>query len=102
MFCCTLLYVHSSIAIILMGKRELIALLNMSSWCLVMVEQLFLTVPRSCLQFVIVVFPDYTHLLFLSCFNATKQKNVFIKFCRSYMKCSQKEGRKNSMHHFGK
>ena len=27
MFCCTLLYVHSSIAIILMGKRELIALL---------------------------------------------------------------------------
>ena len=37
MFCCTLLYVHSSIAIILMGKRELIALLNLSSWCLVMV-----------------------------------------------------------------
>ena len=28
MFCCTLLYVHSSIAIILMGKRELVALLN--------------------------------------------------------------------------
>ena len=26
-FCCTLLYVHSSIAIILMGKRELVALL---------------------------------------------------------------------------
>ena len=26
MFCCTLLYVHSSIAIILMGKRELVAL----------------------------------------------------------------------------
>ena len=24
-FCCTLLYVHSSIAIILMGKRELVA-----------------------------------------------------------------------------
>ena len=65
MFCCTLLYVHSSIAIILMGKRELIALLNLSSWCPVMVEQLFLTVPRGCLQFVIVVFPDHTHLLFL-------------------------------------
>ena len=46
MFCCTLLYVLSSIAIILMGKRELIALLNLSSWCLVMVERLFLTVPR--------------------------------------------------------
>ena len=65
MFCCTLLYVHSSIAIILTGKRELIALLNLSSWCLVMVEQLFLAVPRGCLQFVIEVFPDHTHLLFL-------------------------------------
>ena len=64
MFCCTLLTVHSSIAIILMGKRELIALLNLSSWCLVMVERLFLAVPRGCLHFVIVVFPDHTHLLF--------------------------------------
>ena len=66
MFCCTLLYVHSSIAIILMGKRELIALLNLSSWCLVMVGRLFLAVPRGCLQFVIVVFPDHTHLLFFT------------------------------------
>ena len=65
MFCCTLLYVHSSIAIILMGKRELIALLNLSSWSLVMVERLFLAVPRGCLQVVIVVFLDHTHLLFL-------------------------------------
>ena len=48
-----------------MGKRELIALLNLSSWCLMMVERLFLMVPRGCLQFVIVVFPDHTHLLFL-------------------------------------
>ena len=71
MYCCTLLYVHSSIAIILMGKRELIALLNLSSWCLVMVERLFLTVPRGCLQFVIVVFPDHTHLLFWSNFQRT-------------------------------
>ena len=66
MYCCTLLYVHSSIAIILMGKRELIALLSLSSWCLVMVGRLFLAVPRGCLQFVIVVFPDHTHLLFLT------------------------------------
>ena len=66
MFCCTLLYVHFRIAIILMGKRELIALLNLSSWCLVMVERLFLAVPWGCLQFVIVVFPDHTHLLFLT------------------------------------
>ena len=65
MFCCMLLYVHSSIAIILVGKRELVALLNLSSWCLVMVERLFLAVPRGCLRFVIVVFPDHTHLLFL-------------------------------------
>ena len=33
---------------------------------LLMVERLFLAVPRGCLQFVIVVFPDHTHLLFLS------------------------------------
>ena len=33
-FCCTLFYVQSSIAMILMGKRELVALLNLS-WCLV-------------------------------------------------------------------
>ena len=59
MFCCTLLYVHSSIAIILMGKRELVALLNLSPWCLVMVERLFLAVPQGCLRFVLVVFPDH-------------------------------------------
>ena len=66
MFCCMLLYVHSSFAIILVGKRELVALLNLSSWCLVMVERLFLAVPQGCLRFVIVVFPDHTHLLFFS------------------------------------
>ena len=65
MYCCKLLYVHSSIAIILMGKRKLIALLGLSSWCLVVVGRLFLAVPQGCLQFVIVVFPDHTHLLFL-------------------------------------
>ena len=59
-----LLYVtlfHSSIAIMFMGKRELVALLNMSSWCLLMVEGLFLPVPWGCLRFVIVVFPSHTH-----------------------------------------
>ena len=60
-----LLCVHSSIAIILMGKSDLVALLNLSSWCLVMVERLFLAMLRSCLRFVIVVFPDHTHLLIL-------------------------------------
>ena len=66
MFCYTLLCVRSSIAIILMGKRELVALLNLSSWCPVMVERLFLAVPQGCLRFVIVVFPDHTHLLFIT------------------------------------
>ena len=47
-----------------MGKRELVALLGLSSWCLVMVERLFLAVPRGYLRFVIVVFPDHTHLQF--------------------------------------
>ena len=82
MFCCTLLYVHFSIAIILMGKRELIALLNLSSWCLVMVERLFLTVPRGCLQFVIVVFPDHTHLLFF--FGAELKITMIVKVFWSY------------------
>ena len=64
MVCCTLFYVHSSIASILIGKRELVVLLNLFSLGLVMVEWLFLAVPRGCLQFVIVVFHDHTHLLF--------------------------------------
>ena len=60
-----------------MGKRELIALLNLSSWCLVMVERVFLTVPRGCLQFVIVVFPDHTHLLFLVLYSSIEY--MFVK-----------------------
>ena len=65
MFCCTLFYVHSSIAIILMGKIELVALLYLSSWCLVIVEWLFLALPWGCLRFGIVVFPDHTHYYLL-------------------------------------
>ena len=64
MFCCTLLYVLISIAIILMGKREHVALLNLSSWCLVMVEWLFFVVPWGCLPYVTVTFPDHIHILF--------------------------------------
>ena len=48
-----------------MGKRKLVVLLSLSSWCLLMVVWLFLPVPWVCLLFVIVVFPDHTHLLFL-------------------------------------
>ena len=66
MFCCTLLYVPSSFAVVLMGRGTgLVALLDLSSWCLVIVVWLFLEVPWVCLQFMIVVFPDHTLLLFL-------------------------------------
>ena len=47
-----------------MGKRELVALLSLSSWCLVVVW-LFLWVPLVCLQFMIMVLPPHTHLLLL-------------------------------------
>ena len=57
MYCCALFCVHSSFAIISMGKRDLIVLLCLSSWCLVIVVWLFLTMPRLYLQFVIVVIP---------------------------------------------
>ena len=85
MFCFTLLYVHSSNAIILMGKRELVALLNLSSWCLVMIERLFLVVLWGCLRFVIVLFPDHTHLLFSIWENYAKlvktdEKLIIFKF----------------------
>ena len=46
---------------VLMRKREVFALLSLSSWRLVIVVWLFVTVPRVCLQFVIVVFPDHPH-----------------------------------------
>ena len=61
LLCVTL--VHSSFAIILIGKRELVALLLLSFLCLLIFVWLFLTIPRVCLQFVIVVFPDHTHIL---------------------------------------
>ena len=63
MFCCALRCVHSSFVSILIGKRELVALPFLSFWCLVIVLWLFLTGSRVVLQFVIVVFPDPTHLL---------------------------------------
>ena len=59
MFCCRLLYVHSSFAIILMGKRELDVVLSLSSKRLVIVVWLFLAMPWVCLQFVIVVLAFY-------------------------------------------
>ena len=77
-------------AIILMGKRELVALLGVSSWCLVTVVWLFLAVPWVCLQVVIVVFPDHTRLLFYISFmnlqndshGMSNRINTFMNICR--------------------
>ena len=44
-----------------MEKRELVALLSLSFWCLMIVVWFFLAVSWVCLQFVNVVFPDHTH-----------------------------------------
>ena len=48
MFCCALLCVLSSFKIISMEKRELVALLCLSSWSLVIVMWLILTMPAVC------------------------------------------------------
>ena len=53
--------------IILMGKRELVALLSSHSSCLVMVVWLFFAMPWVCLQFVIVVFSDHATLFTAVC-----------------------------------
>ena len=45
-----------------------------------MVERLFLAVPWGCLQFVIVIFPDHTHLLILD----TSYNNIVKKNNREY------------------
>ena len=96
LFCCTLLYVPSSIAIILMGKRELVVLLNLSSWCLVMVVRLFLAMPRGCLRFVNVVFPDHTHLLFHGHAQGLGwPPRVKFKICHHVKKCDSSRGHSN-------
>ena len=81
MFCCVLLCANSSFAIISMRKRELVALLCLSSWCLVIVAWLFLVMPQVCLQFVIVVFPDHTHLLFSVTSVSSDLRNVMRSKC---------------------
>ena len=68
LFCYALLCAHSSFAIMLKRKRKLVALLLLSYICIVTMNVLwlFLTVPWVGLQYVIVVIPDHTHLLFVS------------------------------------
>ena len=46
-----------------------------------MVEPLFLVVPRGCLRFVIVVFPDHTHLLYFFLLNTISTWYAKIKNC---------------------
>ena len=62
-----------------MGKREPVVLLNLSSWCLVMGEWLFLAVPWGCLQFVILVHADHTYLLILDCINKHAEAELLKK-----------------------
>ena len=66
-FCLALLCMHSSFAIILKRKRKLVALLLLSYRCTVTINVMWLLfkVPWVGLQYVIVVFPDHTHLLFI-------------------------------------
>ena len=69
-----------------MGKRELVALFCLSFWCLRIVVWLFLTIPRVCLQFMIVVFPDHTHLLFFDAIDGLIRE-CFICCCHSFLSC---------------
>ena len=57
---------HFSFAIILKRKRKVVALLLLSYRCIVTIHVmwLFLTVPSVGLQYVTVVIPDHTRLLF--------------------------------------
>ena len=73
LFCYAFPCVVSSLTIILTRKRKLVALLKLSSWCLVTVSVLwlFLKIPWIGLLCVIVVFTDHTHfLLYFDCFLA--------------------------------
>ena len=63
---CITFYVLSRFAVILTKKRELIALLLLSFWCLVTINVLwlFFTVAWVGMHNVIVIFSDSTQLLF--------------------------------------
>ena len=67
-----------------MWKRELVALLSLSSWCLMVVVWLFLAVPWVCLKFVIVVFPDHTHYFYYR--NDREQNGTSTGMCEALWK----------------
>ena len=60
-FCSAFLCAHSSFCNHLYGEERAGRFAFLSSMCLVVAVWFFLTVPRNCLQYVIVVFSDYTH-----------------------------------------
>ena len=64
-FCCALLYFHSSFAITFMGKRELISFRFCLPGILRLLSDSSSQYQVFFLQFVIVVFPYHTHLLYL-------------------------------------
>ena len=66
MFCYALLCVHSNVAIILKRRRKPVASLLLPHRCIVTinVQWFSLTVPWVGLQYMIVMFPDHTRLLF--------------------------------------
>ena len=68
LFCYALLCVHSGFAIILKGKRKLVALLLLSYRCIVTINVLWLIImaPWDGLLCVVALYPDHAHLpLFL-------------------------------------
>ena len=70
--CCLCFVMHYCVSILVFGiilkrKRKLVALLLLSYRCSVTINVLwlFLTMPLVGLQYMILVFPDHTHLLFM-------------------------------------
>ena len=55
-----------------------------------MVERLFLAVPQGCLQFVIVVFSDHTHLLLLG---------IQLLFCSNTSSSSSSSSSSSNLNH---
>ena len=79
--CYALLCVQSNFEIIFMGKKELVALFCLCFLYFVIVVWLFLTMSWICLRCVIVVFSDYTHLLFLEYVLYLNLYVDFLNFC---------------------
>ena len=74
---CSMFVVRSYfVSILVFDGEERAGCFFLSSWLLVIVVWLFLVVPRVCLRFVIVVFPDHTHY-----FSVSKMAAVYHRSC---------------------